>query len=453
MKINRENTEQLTHIIRITLEKEDYEGEVEKALKELRKSVSMPGFRPGMVPMGLIRKRFGKQVLSEEVSRMAFDKMRDTILEEKIEIIGEPLAATDQEIPDWEKGSVFTFAFEIAPQPEGELQFPKNVSDIVKHKILSTAENIEKEIESLKESFGKLADVDDIQGEKELLSGTFVYTDANGEEQRLEQVYIPLWQLASDEIRQIFKGHRAGDTLELKPLELYNSEEELRKHWFIAEDQQIPETGKFFIETVRRTQPAELNQELYDSIFGEGVITDDADFREKIGLVLARPVQERANLKLYDQLKKAMIGLNHYPLPEPFMKRWLLLLNRDKQGVTAETIDKEWDLLRDDIIWQIIMNKIATKFDIVVKEEDLMEAASEYVDRQMRSYNLNLDAEEIKKMAQTFLEKEKNRNQVYGWVMDARCYDKILENTELPEKEITMDEYMAMHGEDQSAEA
>jgi len=448
MNITRENTDELNAVLTILVEKSDYETTVNDVLKNYRKKANMPGFRPGMVPAGLIRKMYGKSALAEEVNKIISKSLTDYIYAEKLNVLGEPLPNEEKQLKiDWDKQSDFSFVFDIATAPEIEVGLDNNTI-LPYYSIVAGEELVDKQVEAYAGRLGENKVVDSIE-EKDTVRGTFVQLDEEGNDLEdgivANKVVIAIDVMKDEEIKASFIGKKAGDAVVFDPLKAYDNKHEVGHMLNISheEAENISGNFRFAIEEVLRFEKAELTPELFGKIYGgeSGIITEE-EFKAKVKSEIEENFVYSSDYKFAIDSRDALVKKFQFDLPEAFLKRWIKATN---EKMTAEQIDADFDHFMLDLKWQLIKDKIVKDNELKVTEEDVHALAKEMTAMQFRQYGLgNVADEHLENYANQMMKNEEERRKVVSKAQEDVIITAIKTKVTLDIKEVSNEEFNKM---------
>ncbi|MDP2887858.1 MAG: trigger factor [Bacteroidota bacterium] len=448
MNITRENTDELNAVLTILVEKSDYETTVNDVLKNYRKKANMPGFRPGMVPAGLIKKMYGKSALAEEVNKIISKSLTDYIYAEKLNILGEPLPNEEKQLKiDWDNQSDFSFVFDIATAPEIEVVLDNNTI-LPYYSIVAGEELVDKQVEAYAGRLGENKVVDSIE-EKDTVRGTFVQLDETGNELvggiLADKVVIAIDVMKDEEIKASFIGKKAGDVVVFDPLKAYDNKHEVGHMLNISheEAENISGNFSFTIEEVLRFEKAELTPELFGKIYGEeSGITTEEEFKAKVKSEIEENFVYSSDYKFAIDSRDALVKKIQFDLPEAFLKRWIKVTN---EKMTMEQIDADFDHFMLDLKWQLIKDKIVKDNELKVTEEDVHALAKEMTAMQFRQYGLNNVADEhLENYANQMMKNEEERRKVVSKAQEDVIITAIKTKVTLDIKEVSNEEFNKM---------
>jgi trigger factor len=445
MKISRENVDEMNGLIRVSIEKADYEATVEGALKDYRRKVNMPGFRPGMVPMGLVKKMYGKAAMAEEINKILSDSLSKFIVEEKLDILGEPLPNEEQQKSiDFENDTDFEFLFDIGYSPEVKLTLDKRTK-IPYFKIKVTEDLIDQQAEAYAMRFGANEPADVIE-EKETVRGDIVQLDAEGNVKEggasAEMALISIDIIKDEEIKKSFIGKKVDDVIVFDIRKAYPNNTELAYLLNIdkKDAENIEGDFRITVKEVHKFVPAVIDEDLFKKVYGEETeIKDETAFRSKISEEIALAYESSSDYKFAIDAREAIMGKVKADFPEDFLKKWLLATNKE---LKQEELEAEFPHFLVDLKWQIIKEKIVKENEIKVEEEEVIALAREVAAAQFRQYGMfDIPVQHLDGFAKQMLEKKEDRNRLYNKKLDDKVTEVVKSKTAQEEKEVTKEEF------------
>lgn len=446
MNVTLNKSDNVNGVISIEMERADFQGNVDKSLNQYRRQASIPGFRPGKVPMGVVKKLYGSAVLAEEVNKLINSTLSNYIQENKLPILGEPLPKEDPEKElDLEKDEKFTFEFEIGLAPEFDLTFDKETA-LPLYKVALEDELFEKQMEGYKQNFGTYDKIEESALETDLIKGKAVELE-NGEPKEdgivvENAILMPSYIKNDEETKNRFVGANAGDEVIINPKKAYDNEAEIASFLNIKKEDvaEVDSDFKLSIEEITRFKEAELNQELFDKVLGEGVATDEETFRAKVKEELSKQFAPDADYFFMKEVRKAILEkMEGIEFPESFLKKWLKLTNEE---ATDELIEQDFPNILNDIKYQIAKDKIVTENDIKTEASDVQELASQVAQSQFAQYGMsNLPAEMLQDYVKRILENEETVKGLFARVVENKIVEWMKENITVEEIEIKSEEF------------
>ncbi len=424
--------------IKINLKEEDYQSQVEEKVKEYRKKANLKGFRPGKVPAGIIKKMYGKAIKVEEINQLVSQSLPNYIREQKINIVGEPLPDYEKsEEIDWENQKEFEFTYDIGFVDDFNYEVSENLK-ITRYKLKLTDEELEDTINRLRDQFHDTENVEEV-GKEDI-----IYGKVKQQEGELEnETSVDLKEMDESQSK-IFAGAKKGDTVTFDIRETHPENGDVAVLLSKNPEEVAEVTGafEFTIDSIMRRKPAEMNQEFFDKVFGEGATENEEQFREKVKETVQENYdRETYNLMMLD-IRNTVIDQTDFEVPEEFLKRWLL--ERNDGNITQEQIDKEFNDYVRDLRWNLITNKIAEDKEIKVEHEDVKAKAREMIEEQLgQSGLLQQLGDNLDPFVDNYLQGDNGNNymQVFNQAKTEKIFDYIREHATIEEKEITVDEF------------
>ncbi|MGE5427551.1 MAG: trigger factor [Methylococcaceae bacterium] len=448
MNITRENIDELNAILTVAVEKNDYETTVNDVLKNYRKKANMPGFRPGMVPAGLIKKMYGKAALADEVNKLISNSLMNYIRTENLNILGEPLPNEEkQQSIDWDNQTDFSFVFDIGLAPSFDVKLDKEVV-LPYYSIVADEEMVNKQVDAYASRLGQNKPVETVE-EKDTVRGTFVQLDEQGNELaegvKAEGVVIAIDIMKDEAVKASFLGKKAGDVLVFDPVKAYDNRHEVGHMLNISHEAAETITGefKFTIEEVLRFEKAEINEDFFTKVYGEGSgITTEEEFRARVKSEMEENFIYSGNYKFAVDARKHFQDTIQFELPKEFLKRWIKATN---QKMSDEVIEKEFDSFMEDLKWQLVQDKIVKDNELKITEEDVNKVAKEMAAMQFRQYGLNnIPDEHLENYAGHMMKNEEERRKIVAKAQEDLITATIKDKVTLDTKAISFDEFNRM---------
>lgn len=444
MNITKENIDDLNAVLKIKIEKTDYEDKVETVLKDYRKKATIKGFRPGMVPIGLIKKMYGKAVQLDEINKILTENIQKYITDEKLEILGDPLPKVDEQNKiDFDTQQDFTFSFELGLTPVFELKLSKK-NKVNQYDIIVDEKMRSQYLENYTRRYGELKKTEQIE-EKDVVKGRIEAIDENGnvipEGPSVEETSLGIDIIKDEKIKKEFIGKNIHDTIDFDLKKAFPNDTEIAGilHKKKEEVADLGANYRFTVNEISRFYPAELGKELFDKIFGEGVINSEEEFMKKIEEEIVANLKRESDFKLMMDIKNMTMEKTDFQLPEEFLKKWLLRVNEKS---TAEQIEKEFDGFRKDLKWQLIRNKVARDNEVKISEEELQKEAENITRYQFQQYGLFYTTDEqIANYAKETLKRDEDAKRIADKILDEKVILLIKELVKLEDKSVTTEEF------------
>lgn len=444
MNITKNQIDNLNATIKIELGKEDYAPRVEQALKDYQKKVVVNGFRPGKTPMGLVKKMYGKAMLVEEINKALGEALNNYIKENDLQILGEPLPnETEQKELNLEEEN-FEFLYDIALSPEVNAKMSKR-EKVPFYVIKVDDEMIDKQIESICKNNGTMVPVEEIEG-TEYLKGELIELDENGNAKeggiKNEDASMSVYHMKDEEALNAFKGKKVGEEVKFNAAKAFPNKTDFAAMLGVTKEEaeNAGENYCFIISEIKRYVDAEVNEELFTKLYGEGAVKDVNDFRERVKADIQNQLKGHSEYRFTIDAKEKLIKKNDdVVLPEAFLKRWIVAVN---ENLTAEEVEKDFEGYRDEFKWQLIKSAIVKEFGVKVEAEDMKKEARQIAAAQLQQYGLyGLTDEQLDGFAVKLLEDEKQRQHLYERALDNKVFEVIRENMKLEEQEIAMADF------------
>lgn len=440
MDITKELVDDLNAVVKIKLTPEDYAEKVSKTLKDQQKQAAMPGFRKGKVPFSLVKKMYGVSVKAQEINQLLNEGIHNYIAENKIDILGNPLPNEEQDI-DWENQESFEFEYNLGLAPSFEVALnKKNAFDLFK--IIPSEEMINEQIKEIASRYGKMENAEEA-GSEDLLSvdvkGNLGETEINKEGSTLALVRV------SEEGRKLFTGKKLEDTITCNVKDLFDSKSEQASLVGVEEDL-LTEEGvelTLTLKTISRLVPAELNQELFDKTYGEGVVSSEAEMKAKIAEEFTNYLSKEGENKFKNDVIQKLIEKITFDLPDEFLKKWLMRVS--EKPLTLEQIEADYENYAKGLKWQLIENKIIKDNDIKVEVDEVKEKTKELININMRQYGqAELPDAEMAGIIDNVLKNEEERRRVYEMLYEEKVIEVVKNSCKVEEKEISYDDFVKL---------
>ena len=450
MKISFENADKVNGQLTIVVEEADYNEKVEKTLKDYRKKANIPGFRPGQAPLSLIKKQVGEQVKMDELNKLVGETIYSYLKDNNIQFLGEPLPSAKQEAQDLAKPAPYTFVFDIAVAPEIDLELTdKDKLDY--YEITVDDKLVDEQVDMFASRAGKYEQVEKYQA-KDMLKGDMKELNADGSEKeggivKEGAVLMPEY-IKVDDQKKLFKGLKRGQVVVFNPKKAFpESAIEVSSMLGIGKEEaaNIDSDFAFHVLEITRYAKAPVNQELFDAIYGEGAVKDEADFRSKIAEGIANQLVSNSEFKLMQDLRaycEKKVG--KLVFPEEMLKRVMRTKVKD-----AKEVDEKFDASLEELKWHLIKEHLVKANDVKVNDDDVLDAARLQARIQFAQYGMsNLPDETVDNYAREML---KNRETLDGFV-DRAVENKLVEAlkkvVKLKKKKVSLDDFNKMMEED-----
>ncbi len=445
MQVTKENKDDLNVRIFILVEKSDYEQLVNDKLKDYKRKATMPGFRPGKVPIGMIRRMYYKPLLLEEINKLVSESLTKFIEDEKLNIIGKPLTSKEEQKEiDIETQENFEFVFDIGIAPEIEVTISKNDKRPY-YLIDADKDMLDKHVDSYANRFGEMTEGETVE-EKDVIKGALSQLGPDGkileEGISVENATLSMQVIKDEDIQKQLTGSQVGSILHIDLKKAYPNDDELAR--LLNIEKELIETESMLfqltIDEISHWKKAEINQELFDKAFGEGVVNSEEEFRNKLKEEIEKAYAQNSDYKLFLDNKNTMVGELSTELPEEFIKRWLLESNEG--NLTEEDLEKDFPKFKEDLKWQLIQDALIKKFELKVEPEEVEDLAKQQIMMQFQQYGMtNLPVEHINKYAGETLKKDAERRRLYEQKFQEKITSLVKETVMLEEKKLNEEDF------------
>ncbi|MDD2635268.1 MAG: trigger factor [Bacteroidales bacterium] len=443
MEVVKNQIDELNANLVVSVAKQDISENVEKTIKDYKRKANVAGFRPGHVPVGLIRKMYGNEIIAEELNKVVSNALSEFLAKEELNILGEPLPSEKQQQVDFGTQEQFEFVFDIALSPEFEVKLTKH-DKINKYVIKVDDEMISKYVESYQQRFGSFQETEK-SDEESMLKVNLVQIDEKAEEiedgVKVEDVSISVKMIKDEEIKKQFIGITKDTYIDFDLKKAYPNDAEISSLLKIEKNQvegMLPLFRAQVVE-VKEFAKAELNQDFYNQCFGDNAVTNEEEFNKRIVEDIRASFERESKYKMSIDVREKYTNKLNLKLPEEFLKRWIKATNRD---ITNEELDAEFPQFLTGLQWTLIKTKIAKENEINVGEEELKSAAKQQLLAQFSQYGMSYVPDEyLDKYAEEMLSKKEEANKLYEQEIEEKVVDFIAEAIKTEEKEVTIDEF------------
>lgn len=447
MNILFENPDKVNGLMTVTVEDADFKDNVEKTLKDYRKRANFPGFRPGMVPMGLIKKQFGPSVKMDTLNKYVGEQICNYIRENKIQMLGEPLPSEKQEPVDIEKDGPYTFMFDIAVAPEFKIELNGDTK-IAYYEIQADDKLIDQQVDMFASQLGSYEKADSYDGEKrDMLKGDLRELDADGNTKEggitVEGAVMMPEYIKVDDQKKLFDNAKPGDIITFNPRKAYpDNDSEVANLLKINRDavKDVEADFSYQVIEINRFKKADVNQALFDQVFGKDTVKSEEEFRNKIAEGLKPQLQANSDYKfMLDVRKYAEDKVGELTFPDALLKRIMLLNNKDKG---EEYVEKNYDESIKQLKWHLIKEQLVAANNIKVEDADVKAAAKEAARMQFAQYGMNNVPEEyLDNYADEMLKKRDSAANFVDSAVEKKLVDALKGVVSLDKKTVTLDEF------------
>jgi trigger factor len=405
MNISRQPLSDLSEVITINLKPEDYRPAVEKTLKKYAHSAQVPGFRPGKVPAGMIKKMYGKSILVEELNNMLSESLTRYIYENNMRVLGSPLPMKSEKDRVWEDGEEFEFQYEVGLAPEVQVDLGK-ISAVPYYLIKVDEKMVDDDVSDIRRRYGKYSNPE-VSEENHILYGDFDELDENGnvkEGGNKTATTLAIEMIRDAEHRAPFIGLKKDDTVVFNPMEAMSHEAEVAAMLKVEKGSPAMNANyRFTVKSINRIDKAEMNQEFFDKIYGEGVTKSEEEFRGKIREGIVAYFEQMSENKLKKDIKRRLIEEVDIALPDDFLKRMLKEADDKKKDDHERDLEHEYYHLAEDLRWSLMRSYFAKEYNLGVSDDEVKHVARVMARDQFAQYGYyDMPADKIEEIAKSY---------------------------------------------------
>ncbi|MFO8087320.1 MAG: trigger factor [Bacteroidales bacterium] len=453
MKITKEETGDLTALLKVEVTEDDYKENVEKKLKDYRKKVQMPGFRPGKVPVGMVRKMYGNALIVDEVNNLISSELGKYIMDNKLQTLGNPLPSEDHQAEfDVENNSDFVFYFDIAVQPDMDIQIDESLQ-VDYYNIDVDDQMVDNYLNDIRKNYGERISPDTVE-DFDVVYADFKELDEEGN--LVDNGVENNAPFAVDKVelktyKKKLLGAKVGDTLDFNPRRTFKNDQDVATMLGISteDEDKLKADYRAVITSITRVKPAELNEELFSKVYQADNIKNEEELRERIRKDSAESLVNESEKLFFDDVVTELKKQADIQLPEAFMKRWLKENNRnldEKEQLAEKDIDENYDQYAEGMRWQLLQNKLITDFELKVTEAEVKDRIRELLSMQMGMPLEDNEAlnEQMEQLVQTVMQNEKETNRIYDELYERKIGDLFKEKISIKEKNISYDDFVKL---------
>ncbi|MDR0228368.1 MAG: trigger factor [Flavobacteriaceae bacterium] len=441
MNITRNNVDALNAIVTIELAKEDFQGNVDKVLSNYKKNASIPGFRKGAVPMSLVQKQYGKAVLFEEVNKILQEKLSNYLVEEKIDILGNPLPVVTEDF-NWD-ADVLKFDFELGLSPEFSVELDTK-KKVTKFNIVADEAMLDEQVEYIQKQYGKLISKEAVEETSEMV-GTFTNEEAGIN----HDTQIAVSEFRTKTNQKKFLNKKVGDQVTVSTKGLFDDDHKLMDYLGLGHDgiHGLEVDVVFTIKEINESEKAELNQELFDKLFGEGVVTSVEQLKEKIKEDAEKQFTGQADQKFVNDVFEYILENTSFDLPAEFLKKWLM--GAGETPMTAEEAAEEYVKSEKGLRFQLVEGKVMSQFDLQLNFEEIKEYTTKLIKEQLAQFGqTEPDAKTVEDIVARVMSNQEEVRRISEQVMNDKMLALFVEKANADTKEVSYKDFVKeMYGE------
>jgi trigger factor len=435
MNITKEQIDDLNAVVKVAITKEDYQDKVDTILKDYKKQANIPGFRKGQVPMGLIKKQYGKAVLVDEVNKLLQDNLNKYLTEEKLDVLGNPLPK-QQDNFDWDQDEL-AFEFELGLAPDFEVSL-KTKKAITQYKIVADKKMVDEQVERIQKQYGKLVSKEVVSKNDEV-SGTFF----NEAEEIDNKTMLETDKLKSKKALDTLIGKKVGDVVTLNTKGLFNEDHMLSNALGIDKQkaESLDTEVTFTISEINEREAAELNQELFDKLFGPDSVKSEKELKERIKEDSEKQFEQQSDQKLLNDVTEYFIENTKFELPTDFLTKWIQMTG--EEPLSEEQASEEYAKSEKGLRYQLIEGKIIRENDLQVQFDELKEFSKGFIRSQMAQFGqMDPKEEELDTIAARVLGNQEEVKRLSEQLMSQKLLNLYKEKANLKTKEVTYENFV-----------
>ena len=435
MNITRENVDALNAVVKVDIAKEDYSDKVEKILIDYRKSANIPGFRKGHVPMGMVKKQYGKAVLVDEVNKLLQDALGKYLVEEKLDVLGNPLPKAQDDL-DWDSDA-FSFEFELGLAPDFDVNL-KSKKAITHYNIVADDKMVKTQIEQIQKQYGKIVSEMEVTKDSEITGAFF-----NEEKEIDNSTMITLDKLKGKTNSKKFIGAKVGDVVSLKTKGLFNDDHDLMNALKVPHDDahDLDIEVNFEITEINGRELADLDQELFDKLFGKGSVTSLTELKAKIKEDSEKQFVQQGDQKFLNDVTEYLVEHTKFDLPSSFLQKWMQTSGEEE--MSADQAKEEYEKSEKSMRYQLIEGKLIQEHKLQVQFEDLKAHSMEMIKAQMAQFGqMNPSEKELEDIAARILSNQEEVKRLSEQLMSQKLLGLYKTEANTKTKEITYDDFV-----------
>lgn len=435
MNITRNNSDDLNAVVTVKISKDDYAPQVDKVLANYKKTAAIPGFRKGTVPASMIKKQYGRAVLLEEVNKVLQANLNKYLQEEKLDLLGNPLPVVKDDI-DWD-AEEFSFDFELGLAPEFDVNL-EDVKDVTYYKIVADEELLNEQVDRIRKQYGNSIPKDVVE-EGDDITGTFTHQEKgiNAQASFTTDVF------ADKDAAKKFIGKKVGDVVSLNTKGLFDDDHKLMEYLKVEHDNvhDLDIAVDFTIEEIATTEPAELTQELFDKLFGEGQVSSVEDIKAKIKVDAENQFAMQADQKFLNDITESLLNQAKFDLPATFLKKWMQTAGENP--LTSEQAEAEYTRSEKGLRYQLIEGKVVNSNKLQLNFEELKDFTAQMIRQQMAQFGqTNPTDADVDGIVARVLSNQDEAKKISEQLMSQKMLNLYKEKVKINTKEVTYADFI-----------
>ena len=431
MNITKENIDALNAVVKVDIVADDYQSKVTQQLTDYRKKADVPGFRKGHVPMGMIKKQYGKSIMIDEVNKLLQESLNTFLAEEKLDILGNPIPRMKEDF--YLTAETFSFEFELGLAPKFDVDL-KSKKKVTQYNIVATDELIDEEVKNIQNRYGKISTLDEAT-EHSKITGTFV----NEENEINKKSTFLATDLKGKKNEKKIIGAKVGDVIELGSKKLFKDDHKSEQHLGVSHDLDVKVS--FTVEEITETEPAELDKELFDKLFSDGSVNSVTELRVKIKEDAEKQFQQQGDQHLLNAITEHLVENTKFDLPSDFLKKWLATAG--EKELSSDEATAEYEKSEKGLRYQLIEGKIMKDNDIKLDYAELVDYAKGFIRTQMAQFgNMNPEEKELDDIAGRILQNKEEAQKLQSQLMSQKLLTFFKENMNFKSKELSYEDFI-----------
>lgn len=439
MNITRKDIDNLNAVLTVEIVKDDYQKKVDKLLNDYRKSANIPGFRKGHVPLGMVKKQYGKSILVDEVNKLIQEGIQKYLTDEKLDILGNPIPKNDEDI-NWDADD-YTFEFDLGLTPKFDVDV--KLKEVTSYKIVADDKMVDNQVKTIRKQYGKLISKDEVE-EGDEITGLFSFTPEEGsemEEINKTSTFETSHIKGKTQLKKLI-GAKVGDTITLKTKNLFVDDHDNQRYLGVSHDlaHGLDIEVSLEITEINKRELAEMNQEFFDKIFGKDEVTSEEEFKTKIKEDAEGQFQQQSDQKLLNDVVEMLIENTKFDLPGEFLTRWIAISG--EEPLTDEEAKAEYDRSEKGLRYQLIEGKIRSENGLNATFDELKQYAKDMIRVQMAQFGqMNPAEEELESITARILSNRDEVERMTEQLHTGKMLKFFKENAKLKTKEVTFDKF------------
>ncbi len=452
MNISQKSTGELTLQLKLHVSESDYADEVKKSLDQYRKQANIPGFRPGKVPFGMVKKMYGESVTADVVSKLIGDELDKYLAEQKLSILGQPMPDTEIQKPiDFKNETEFDFYYNIGLKPEINIELDDSY-DIKLNKILFEEEDVDKYINDMRTKLGSQANTE-VVAEGDVVMGSIVELDEDGKEKadgiKNDKASLSVDFIKLKTIKSKFIGKKKGSTVKFNPAKAFKNNTELGSLLNIGKDKaaDVKSDFAFTISEISHIEPAEMNEEFFSKVYENAFIKTEEELRERVAKDIEATYEAESERKFFNDVVDAIVKKTDLSLPDEFLKAWIIesnLREEEDKRISPEELESQYDSYRDSLRWQLLEENLVVNNDLIVTEQELKDKIKEILGLQAFGGDMGANEDILNQVTESVMQNKDEVKRVSDQIIEQKLSKFFKEKLKPEEVNMKYDDFIEM---------